>query len=150
MLKHDLEEIEQAFSQFENNPNLTSKQKLRMKNHKKWFVIEQNPEKESPYARLKNAGLPLAHIIDDENEIFVAFTVKTNIYIKPALLNQYIDGDLLRRELTPYFSDMSTKSFAGVKLNYHPDNKGKARVIQLNENNLHIGFRVDLVKELFT
>lgn len=150
MLNQDLEEIEQAFTQYKKDPNFTSKQNLRMKSYNDLFIIEQNPEKESPYARLKNAGLPIAHIIDDENEIFVAFTIKSNIYIKPALLNQYIDGAFLRRELTPYFNDMSSKSFAGVKLNYYPDENDKALVIQLNENNLHIGFRIDLVKDRFT
>ena len=149
MLKQELSEIEEAFTKFKKDPELTSKQKLQMKNFKKWFIIEQNPEKESPYARLKNAGLPIAHIINDEQEVFAAFTVRNNIYIKPALLNQYLDGDLLRRELTTYFSDMESKTFAGVKLNYQPDREGKARVIQLNENNLHIGFRIDLVKDHF-
>jgi len=148
LLDDELMEMEEAFAEFRKNPSFTAKKNLRMKNYGRWFIIEQNPERESPYAHLKNAGLFIAHIIDDDNDLFAGFTIKENIYVKPGMLSRFIDGDLLRRELTPYFEDMETKKFGGVKIDYAPDEKGNALAVQLNENNLHIGFRIDLIREL--
>ncbi len=150
MLEDDLAKIKKAYSLYLRDPQYTPKKKLKMMNHKNLFIIEQNPEKDSPYARLKNAGLEIAHIINNDAEIFWAFSIKKNLYIKTDLLNKHLDGSLLRRELTPYFEDMDTREIAGVKIEYCPDEDGKARVVRLNENNLHVGFRLDLIEERFT
>ncbi len=150
MLAEKLEEIKKTFNIFMANPDFTSKKQLRMKKRQEWFIIEQNPDKNSPYARLKNSGLFVAHIIDDENDIFTGFSIKNNIYIKPEFLGQHLDGELLRSELTPYMRDMSEKEFAGVKIDYWPDDEGRAEVVKLNSSNLHIGFRIDLIEKKFT
>jgi len=147
-LASQVEDIKQAIKKYRQNPGRTSKLGLRKAAYKGWLVLEQNPKRDSPYARLHRAGIDVAHLIHQEDDLFAGFLIRDNIYLKPAVLEQHFDPQILNETLTRYFEDMQTDTVAGVRLQYHPDEKGKSMVIRLEDRNIHMGIRLDLIERV--
>ncbi len=147
-MQEAIEEIRRALQLYREKPDRTSRLKLRKKTYNGWTVLAQNPQKDSVYARLNNAGLPVAHIIDESSSDFIGFTIRNIPYLKPNFLEQHFSPQLLNSELEPYFVDMEVKRMAGVAIYYTPDDRGKAMVVKLNNNKFHTGLRLDIIQEM--
>ncbi len=142
------EDIRRAVKKFRDKPERTRRQGLRKGQYEEWLVIEQNPKRDSPYASLRRAGIIVAHIIHETTDTFSGFVIKNGIYLKPILLENYFDAQILNESFTKYFSEMKTQVIAAVQIEYHPDEDGKALVTRLAGNDMHTGIRLDLIEDL--
>ncbi len=145
------EQIRQAVEDYRRNPSRTSRLGLRRATCGDWLVLEQNPNRDSPYGRLRRAGIEVAHLIyqqEENDDLFAGYVIRDNIYLKPAALQQQFDPQILTETLAGYFEDMHSSTFAGVSVEFSPDPAGKALVFRLNGRDIHAGIRLDLIERL--
>ena len=152
-----LAEIHAALEKYNTDPQLTTRQKLRVYDGENIIIVEQNPNKDSFFGIRHRAANDVAQILYKDREkgkgVYIGVNIGDNVYLYYATLRKIfgIDPDTLIELVNSHrYYTTETKYGRYIAQGYIDSNTEKpimVRIKNVQTRQISIIFHEDIVKE---